>query len=61
MHLFEESCFAYSKGDYKSSLEKAKEASNKEKTLIRLQGQSELNEGHNIEMTYAVNEFFFLL
>jgi len=37
--LIEESCFAASRGDIKLSLDKAKEASTKERSLIRLREQ----------------------
>lgn len=55
MQLLEESCIAYCTDDYKQALTKAKEASNKERSLIRLQEQSGLGDHHNIDLTYAVS------
>ncbi|XP_074034344.1 intraflagellar transport protein 88-like protein nompB isoform X4 [Leptinotarsa decemlineata] len=54
MQLVEESCIAQCEGDFRKALTKAKEASNKERSLIRLQEQSGLGEHHNIDLTYAV-------
>lgn len=56
MQLIEESCIASSEGDYKKGLVKAKEASNKERSLIRMQEQSGLGDHHNMDLTYSVSE-----
>ncbi|XP_056633007.1 intraflagellar transport protein 88 homolog [Diorhabda sublineata] len=53
MQLIEEACIAQSEGDVRKALTKAKEASNKERNLIRLQEQSGVGE-YNIDLTYAV-------
>lgn len=55
MRLVEESCIASSTGDNRKALSKAKDASNKERSLIRLQEQSGLGDHHNIDLTYAVS------
>lgn len=57
MQLVEESCIAQCEGDYRKALSKAKEASNKERHLIRLQEQSGLGDHHNIDLTYAVSSY----
>lgn len=54
MQLIEESCIASSEGDYRKGLMKAKEASNKERNLIRMQEQSGLGDHHNMDLTYSV-------
>lgn len=54
MQLIEESCIANCEGDYRKALAKAKEASNKERNLIKLQEQVDLGELHSIDLTYAV-------
>ncbi|CAH1102173.1 unnamed protein product [Psylliodes chrysocephalus] len=54
MHLVEQACEAHNQGDFRQALTKAKEASNKERNLIRLQEQSGLGDHHNIDLTYAV-------
>lgn len=54
MQLVEESCIAQCEGDLRKALTKAKEASNKERSLIRTQAQSGLSDHHNIDLTYAV-------
>lgn len=58
MQLIEESCIAVSEGDARKALAKAKEASNKERSLIRMQEQAGLGDQHNIDLTYAVSRFF---
>lgn len=55
MQLVEESCIASSMGDNRKALSKAKDASNKERSLIRLQEQAGLGDHHNIDLTYAVS------
>lgn len=54
MQLIEESCLASNDGDYKKALSKAKEASNKERNLIRMQEQAGLSDHHNMDLTYSV-------
>ncbi|XP_030766229.1 LOW QUALITY PROTEIN: intraflagellar transport protein 88 homolog [Sitophilus oryzae] len=54
MQLVEESCIAQSEGDLRKALTKAKEASNKERSLIKTQEQSDLSDHHNIDLTYVV-------
>ncbi|XP_018320966.1 intraflagellar transport protein 88 homolog isoform X2 [Agrilus planipennis] len=54
MELVEESCLASSGGNHRKALEKAKEASNKERSLIRMQEQSGLGDSHNLDLTYSV-------
>ncbi|XP_050543365.1 intraflagellar transport protein 88 homolog [Daktulosphaira vitifoliae] len=50
--LVDEACLA--NGDPKLGLEKAKDASNKERSLIRMQEQAGLNDSHNIDLTFLV-------
>ena len=52
--MIEESCFANSRGDVKLSLDRAKEASTKERSLIRLREQANLSESHNLDLTFSV-------
>lgn len=54
MQLLEESCQANVDGNYRKALSKAKEASNKERNLIRMQEQAGLVDHHNIDLTYSV-------
>ncbi|KAF4530273.1 hypothetical protein B566_EDAN007314 [Ephemera danica] len=54
MQLVEESCKAAVKADTRLALEKAKEASSRERALIRLQEQGGLGEAHNIDLTFSV-------
>ncbi|CAG9821542.1 unnamed protein product [Phaedon cochleariae] len=54
MQLLEEACVAQSENDFRKALAKAKDASNKERHLIRMQEQSGLGDHHNIDLTYAV-------
>ncbi|XP_017786261.1 PREDICTED: intraflagellar transport protein 88 homolog [Nicrophorus vespilloides] len=54
MQLVEESCLASSEGNNRKALSKAKEASNKERSLIRMQEQSGLGDHHNMDLTYSV-------
>ncbi|KAF5300708.1 hypothetical protein FQA39_LY11070 [Lamprigera yunnana] len=54
MQLIEESCVANNQRNYRQALDKAKEASNKERNLIRLQEQSGLSDTHNMDLTYTV-------
>ncbi|XP_014262316.1 intraflagellar transport protein 88 homolog [Cimex lectularius] len=52
--LVDESCILASKKDFTGALEKAKEASGKEKSLIRVQEQSGMGDTHNIDLTSLV-------
>ncbi|KAK7867313.1 hypothetical protein R5R35_002130 [Gryllus longicercus] len=54
MELIEEACVANSHGDHRSALDKAKEASSKERSLIRMQEQAGLSETHNLDLTFSV-------
>lgn len=54
MQLIDESCVAENRGNLKLALEKAKEASSKEHSLIRLLEQSGHDDSHNFELTYSV-------
>lgn len=54
MQLIEESAIAQCAGDNKKALFKAKEASNKERSLIRFQEQAGLDD-HNSDLTYVVS------
>lgn len=61
MQLIEESCIASSEGDSRKGLVKAKEASNKERNLIRMQEQSGLGDHHNMDLTYSVKRLAIML
>ena len=52
--LIEESCFATNRGDVKIALDRAKEASTKERSLIRLREQAGLSDSHNLDLTFSV-------
>lgn len=52
--LVDDACMAESRGDFQLGLEKAKDASNKERSLIRMQEQAGLNDSHNIDLTFLV-------
>lgn len=52
--LIEESCFSNHRGDVKVALDRAKEASTKERSLIRLREQAGLSESHNLDLTFSV-------
>ncbi|KAK5640651.1 hypothetical protein RI129_011462 [Pyrocoelia pectoralis] len=54
MQLVEESCVAHNEGNFRQALDKAKEASNKERNLIRMQEQVGLGDSHNMDLTYTV-------
>lgn len=53
----EESCLASSEGNKRKALIKAKEASNKERNLIRMQEQTIPNDQHNMDLTYSVGTY----
>ncbi len=46
---------AAGRGDLRQALEKAKDASAKERSLIRQREQASLSEGHNLDLTYSVS------
>lgn len=52
--LIEESCFANGKGDVKLALDRAKEASSKERSLIRMREQAGMSDSHNLDLTFSV-------
>lgn len=52
--LIEESCMAHSKGSLQLALEKAKEATRKERALVRQREQSEAADHNNLDLTYSV-------
>ena len=52
--LIEESCFASGRGEVKLALDRAKEASSKERSLIRLREQAGLSDSHNLDLTFSV-------
>ncbi|CAL4120134.1 unnamed protein product, partial [Meganyctiphanes norvegica] len=54
MGLIEESCMAASRGELRLSLDRAKEASSKERSLIRQREQAGLSDGHNLDLTFSV-------
>ncbi|KAL1518115.1 hypothetical protein ABEB36_001787 [Hypothenemus hampei] len=54
MKLVEESCTSQCERDFKKALSKAKEASYKERGLIKMQEQNGLGDHHNIDLTYVV-------
>lgn len=57
MTLIEESSSLHVNGQEKQALSKAKEASSKERSLIRIQEQSGLSEIHNLDLTFLVIKF----
>ncbi|XP_039276818.1 intraflagellar transport protein 88 homolog [Nilaparvata lugens] len=52
--LIDESCVFNWKGDHRSALDKAKDASSKERSLIRMQEQTGLSDSHNLDLTFSV-------
>jgi len=52
--LVEQSVLAGCKNDTKKALDLAKEAANKERSLIRLKEQAGANEGHDWDITFSV-------
>lgn len=55
MQFIEESVIASCENKPREGLDKAKEASSKERNLIRLQDQAGLSDSHNLDLTFAVN------
>lgn len=54
MELIEESACLNVKGQKKQALSKAKEASSKERNLIRIEENSGMSETHNLDLTLLV-------
>ncbi|XP_072754911.1 intraflagellar transport protein 88 homolog isoform X2 [Anoplolepis gracilipes] len=54
MDLIETSAEAASENNMRIALERAREASSRERALIRLQEQAGLSDNHNIDLTFAV-------
>ncbi|KAK3876729.1 hypothetical protein Pcinc_018509 [Petrolisthes cinctipes] len=54
MGLIEDSCMAASRGEIRLALDRAKEASSKERSLIRQREQAGLSDGHNLDLTFSV-------
>ncbi|XP_042208786.1 intraflagellar transport protein 88 homolog isoform X2 [Homarus americanus] len=54
MGLIEESCMAASRNEIGLALDRAKEASSKERSLIRQREQAGLSDGHNLDLTFSV-------
>lgn len=54
MQLIEESFLLNSEGDVRKALSKAKEASNKERSLVRMQDHEGQGDQHNVDLTYSV-------
>ncbi|XP_070160360.1 intraflagellar transport protein 88 homolog [Polyergus mexicanus] len=54
MGLIESSAEAASENNMRIALERAREASSRERALIRLQEQASLSDNHNIDLTFAV-------
>ena len=57
MALVEESCLASCRNEDKLALDRAKEASAKERTLIRHREQAGLIDSHNLELTFVVSRW----
>lgn len=55
MGLIESSAEAASENNMRIALERAREASSRERALIRLQEQAGLSDNHNIDLTFAVS------
>lgn len=55
MGLIESSAEAVSENNMRIALERAREASSRERALIRLQEQAGLSDNHNIDLTFAVS------
>ncbi|XP_032684242.1 intraflagellar transport protein 88 homolog [Odontomachus brunneus] len=54
MSLIESSSLSASENNMRIALERAREASSRERALIRLQEQAGLSDNHNIDLTFAV-------
>lgn len=60
MELIESSVQASYENNTRVALERAKEASSRERALIRLQEQAGLSDNHNVDLTFAVRIKFCL-
>lgn len=54
MGLIESSAESITENNMRIALERAREASSRERALIRLQEQAGLSDNHNIDLTFAV-------
>lgn len=54
MEIIEKSCMVSAEGNLRKALDYAKDASNKERILIRYQEQTGLSDSHNMDLTYSV-------
>lgn len=54
MDLIESSVQAAYENNARVALERAREASSRERALIRLQEQAGLSDNHNVDLTFAV-------
>lgn len=54
MELIESSVQAARESNMRVALERAREASSRERALIRLQEQAGLSDSHNVDLTFAV-------
>ena len=62
MDLIESSVEAAYENNIRVALERAREASSRERTLIRLQEQAGLSDNHNVDLTFAVrSKFCFII
>jgi len=61
MGLIETSAQAASENNMKIALERAREASSRERALIRLQEQAGLSDNHNIDLTFAVSSLNYYI
>lgn len=61
MELIESSVEAAYENNTRVALERAKEASSRQRALIRLQEQAGLSDNHNVDLTFAVKIKFCLL
>ena len=61
MSLIEESCMAASRGEPRIALDRAKEASSKERSLIRQREQAGLSDGHNLDLTFSVSNIYYYI
>lgn len=61
MELIENSIEAACNNNIHVALERAREASSRERALIRLQEQAGLSDTHNVDLTFAVRNLFNFL
>lgn len=55
MQCIEQSIVSSCEKKIREGLDKAKDASSKERNLIRLQEQTSLSDSHNLDLTFAVS------